>query len=331
MKHPEKTELTTKVCCGIETKESVLDLTTAKNIFQKQLPKMPKEYITRVVYSQEHTTVVLVAPQGKIIGGITYRLFPKCFFVEVVFCAVDSDHQVKGYGAQLMARFKEHIKETTHGEIKYILTYADNHAIGYFKKQGFTQKITFRKDLWVGYIKDYDGGTLMQSRIYSCIDYTQIRAVLKAQRSELKENFERRKKRLVVHKGLQHRPKTPADIPGLKEAGWAPPTAQTPKTAHQKEQERMRRIFSAVKQHPSSWPFHHPVPKKNVPDYYEIIKSPMDMEKIEKKLNEKQYALPSFFADMHLMLSNCREYNPKRSPHYKCADSVADFLKTHFE
>ena len=36
--------------------------------------------------------------------------------------------------------------------------YADNYAIGYFKKQGFTKQVTMDRSRWVGYIKDYDGG-----------------------------------------------------------------------------------------------------------------------------------------------------------------------------
>lgn len=31
-----------------------------------------------------------------------------------------------------------------------------------------------------------------------------------------------------------------------------------------------------------SWPFHHPVNKKFVPDYYKVIANPMDLETIRK-------------------------------------------------
>ncbi|KAI1781094.1 hypothetical protein F4818DRAFT_436286 [Hypoxylon cercidicola] len=37
--------------------------------------------------------------------------------------------------------------------------YADNYAIGYFKKQGFTKEITLPKSDRMGYIKDYVGGS----------------------------------------------------------------------------------------------------------------------------------------------------------------------------
>lgn len=31
-----------------------------------------------------------------------------------------------------------------------------------------------------------------------------------------------------------------------------------------------------------SWPFHHPVNKKFVPDYYKVIVCPMDLENVRK-------------------------------------------------
>lgn len=55
---------------------------------------------------------------------------------------------------------KDYVRER-HPTINHFLTYADNYAIGYFKKQGFTKEITFPRDKWVGYIKDYDSANLM--------------------------------------------------------------------------------------------------------------------------------------------------------------------------
>jgi histone acetyltransferase len=34
-------------------------------------------------------------------------------------------------------------------------------AIGFFKKQGFSEKITMAREQWFGFIKEYDGGKLM--------------------------------------------------------------------------------------------------------------------------------------------------------------------------
>jgi histone acetyltransferase len=104
-----------------------------------------------------HVSVSLVKKSDdKIVGGITYKPFLFRKFAEIVFCAISSTEQVKvwqwsclsyfssrsfisqGYGSLLMNHLKEHIK--TVGDIRYFLTYADNYAIGYFKKQVVTIK-----------------------------------------------------------------------------------------------------------------------------------------------------------------------------------------------
>jgi hypothetical protein len=61
-----------------------------------------------------------------------------------------------------MTHVKDYVREAY--DIQHFLTYADNYAIGYFKKQGFTTEITLDKSVWVGYIKDYEGGTIMLVR-----------------------------------------------------------------------------------------------------------------------------------------------------------------------
>jgi histone acetyltransferase len=70
-------------------------LTGLKNIFMKQLPKMPKEYISRLVYDKNHTSMIIVGPNNSALGGITYRLFDQRQFAEIVFCAIASSEQVK--------------------------------------------------------------------------------------------------------------------------------------------------------------------------------------------------------------------------------------------
>ncbi len=78
----------------------------------------------------------------EIIGGICYRAYPEMRFAEIAFCAVSASQQVKGYGTKLMNLLKMHA--VTEG-IEYFITYADNYAIGYFKKQGFTKAISMPK------------------------------------------------------------------------------------------------------------------------------------------------------------------------------------------
>lgn len=81
------------------------------------------------------------------IGGICFRTFESQGFTEVVFCAVTSSEQVKGYGTHLMNHLKDY---STQRGIKHFLTYADKDAIGYFKKQGFSKDIKLPRAIYTG-------------------------------------------------------------------------------------------------------------------------------------------------------------------------------------
>src|SRR5437764_4945833 len=89
-------------------------LTGLKCIFQKQLPKMPKDYIARLVYDRTHLSMAIVKKPLEVVGGITYRPFKGRQFAEIVFCAISSDQQVKGYGAHLMSHLKVNPAPTLH-------------------------------------------------------------------------------------------------------------------------------------------------------------------------------------------------------------------------
>ncbi|KAI7301283.1 histone acetyltransferase, partial [Hortaea werneckii] len=172
---------------------SMIILTGLKCIFQKQLPKMPKDYIARLVYDRTHLSIAIVKRPpigshadksdmpGEVVGGITYRPFKGRQFAEIVFCAISSDQQVKGYGAHLMSHLKDYVKATS--DVMHFLTYADNYAIGYFKKQGFTKEITLDKPKWMGYIKDYEGGTIMQCSMLPKIRYLESGRLLLKQKA----------------------------------------------------------------------------------------------------------------------------------------------------
>ena len=77
--------------------DSAEALITLKNIFSRQLPKMPKEYIVRLVFDHRHISLA-ICKQGRIIGGICYRPYYEQRFGEIAFCAVNGTEQVKGYG-----------------------------------------------------------------------------------------------------------------------------------------------------------------------------------------------------------------------------------------
>jgi hypothetical protein len=80
-----------------------------------------------------------------------------------------------------MDHFKAHIRRT-YPDMMHFLTYADNFAVGYFKKQGFSKEITLDRSVWAGYIKDYEGGTIMQCTMLRRVDYTATRDIIAQQR-----------------------------------------------------------------------------------------------------------------------------------------------------
>lgn len=62
-----------------------------------------------------------------------------------------------------------------------------------------------------------------------------------------------------------------------------------------------------------AWPFHQPVDAEllGLHDYHDIIKKPMDLGTVKKKMDERQYkTAQEFAADVRLIFTNCYKYNP---------------------
>lgn len=76
---------------------------------------------------------------------------------------------------------------------------------------------------------------------------------------------------------------------------------------------------------PDSWPFHHPVNKKFVPDYYKVIVSPMDLETIRKNISKHKYQnRDAFLDDVNLILANSIKYNGSDSQYTKTAQEIVN-------
>jgi histone acetyltransferase len=313
-------------------RESTIILTGLKNIFQKQLPKMPKDYIARLVYDRTHLSIAIVKMPGmEILGGISYRPFKGKQFAEIVFCAVSSDQQIKGYGAHMMNHLKDYVRATS--DVMHFLTYADNHAIGYFKKQGFTKDITLEKSKWMGYIKDYEGGTIMQCTMVPRIRYLEAGRMLLKQKEVVHAKIRSVSKSHLIHdppaewaKGLTQI--NPMDIPAIKESGWSPDMdelARAPK--HGPNYNQLLHLLNDMQNHNNAWPFQQPVNRDEVPDYYEVIKEPMDLATMEEKHEKDLYPTPEdFIRDARLIFVNCRRYNSETTQYAKAANRLEKFM-----
>lgn len=295
---------------------------------------MPKDYIARLVYDRTHLSIAIVKMPLEVIGGISFREFRARKFAEIVFCAVSSDQQVKGYGAHLMAHLKDYVKATS--PVMHFLTYADNYATGYFQKQGFTKEITLDKSVWMGYIKDYEGGTLMQCTMVPRIRYLEVGRMLLKQKATVLAKIRPLSKSHVVHQPPRQwangviTPIDPLSIPAIQETGWSPSMdAMAREPRHGPQFNELRRFLAQIQDHKQAWPFLKPVNKDEVPDYYNVIEMPMDLSTMEEKLERDSYTAPKDLVnDLKLIFSNCKRYNDATTVYTKCAVKLEKYMWT---
>jgi hypothetical protein len=76
-----------KLVTNDNTRESIMLLTKLKNVIQKQLKFMPKEYVSRIVYDLGHYSLVIVQ-EDQVLGGATFKHFEKQKFTELVFVCI---------------------------------------------------------------------------------------------------------------------------------------------------------------------------------------------------------------------------------------------------
>ncbi|KAL9955561.1 hypothetical protein ACROYT_G036899 [Oculina patagonica] len=94
-------------------------------------------------------------------------------------------------------------------------------------------------------------------------------------------------------------------------------------------------ILTEIWAQDESFPFARPVNKRESPDYYKVIKKPMDLSIIKEKLHTLQYASAvDFVKDMRLLLSNCKAYNKPGSYVFSAGEELENvfnrLLKENF-
>ena len=73
----------------------------------------------------------------------------------------------------------------------------------------------------------------------------------------------------------------------------------------------MRTVHTKLWNHRSSWPFEYPVKVDEVPDYYRVVKDPMDLTSILERIDSYS-SEEDFVSDVELMIFNSYDYNEVR-------------------
>ncbi|EPB68836.1 Bromodomain protein [Ancylostoma ceylanicum] len=237
-----------------QRRETMVSLLQLQSLFSVQLPKMPKEYITRLVFDDRHRSMVLLKKGKGVIGGICFRQFPNQGFIEIVFCAITANEQVKGYGTHLMNHLKDYQVQCGN---YHLLTFADEFAIGYFRMRytEFSSYMKFVRDIHqtMGEVK-YPNKT----RKYGGIEHI-----------------------FRQHGGHGLRLK---DIPGLEN--------HNDDERIEKDIEldsKMKLILKKLSSDKWGWPFVVPVDGDMVPEYYDYIEYPIDLRTMSERVKSKYY------------------------------------------
>lgn len=93
----------------------------------------------------------------------------------------------------------------------------------------------------------------------------------------------------------------------------------------------LQSLHSDLRSSPYSYIFQSKVSKKEAPGYYDIIKTPMDLSLMARKL--KNYSLPAFFDDAELIWKNCEIFNAKTEYFLECAEAMrkkTESLKAYY-
>ncbi|XP_049270057.1 bromodomain-containing protein 3 isoform X8 [Rhipicephalus sanguineus] len=100
-------------------------------------------------------------------------------------------------------------------------------------------------------------------------------------------------------------------INGVVQPPFLPPASRRQRTTNQL-QHLLKVVMKALWKHQFAWPFQQPVDtvKLNLPDYHRIIRHPMDLGTIKKRLEHCYYSsAQECIEDFKTMFTNCYVYN----------------------
>ncbi|XP_077025073.1 histone acetyltransferase p300 isoform X1 [Tamandua tetradactyla] len=136
---------------------------------------------------------------------------------------------------------------------------------------------------------------------------------------------------------LKTETKEEEDQPSISATQSSPAPGQSKKKIFKPEELRqalMPTLEALYRQDPESLPFRQPVDPQllGIPDYFDIVKSPMDLSTIKRKLDTGQYQEPwQYVDDIWLMFNNAWLYNRKTSRVYKYCSKLSEVFEQEID
>lgn len=110
--------------------------------------------------------------------------------------------------------------------------------------------------------------------------------------------------------------------------------ASTPSTGSVILMKQCETLLKRLMSHQYGWVFNTPVDvvKLNIPDYFNVIKCPMDLGTIKSKITSGSYSSPlEFVADVRLTFANAMTYNPPGNDVHIMADTLNKYFEVRWK
>ncbi|KAK1436732.1 hypothetical protein QVD17_02514 [Tagetes erecta] len=110
--------------------------------------------------------------------------------------------------------------------------------------------------------------------------------------------------------------------------------ALPPATGNAMLMKQCETLLNRLMGHTFGWVFNTPVDvvALKIPDYYTVIKQPMDLGTVKTKLNSGKYVDPwGFVADVRLTFSNAMTYNPRGNDVHVMAETLSKYFEVRWK
>uniref|UniRef100_A0A5B6ZTT8 Putative transcription factor GTE10 n=1 Tax=Davidia involucrata TaxID=16924 RepID=A0A5B6ZTT8_DAVIN len=107
-----------------------------------------------------------------------------------------------------------------------------------------------------------------------------------------------------------------------------------PSTSNAMLMKQCETLLNRLMSHQFGWVFNTPVDvvKLNIPDYFNVIKHPMDLGTVKSKLLSGEYLSPlGFAADVRLAFSNAMTYNPSGNDVHIMAETLSKYFEVRWK